>query len=165
MWRSCGPLCESGGDRRQQDLLTECDAKKLVTPTVAGCMAFSTYRPMSFDINSISSSNRTLCSNLSTEVSECESLVVSSVDEHPLILLHSANSNVEENLILRDVFDKIGPGMRTDRPSYDELFDIVENGIRELIAWEKRWIDMMGAFYFHTQLQDPLLTFALVQSW
>ena len=143
-------------------MLTEGDASRLVTPIVAGCMAFSTYRPMSFVINSISSSNRTLCSNLSTEVSECESLVVSGVYKHPLIVLRSARSNVEENLILRDVFDKIGPGMRTDRPSYDELFDIVENGIRELIAWEKRWIDMMGASHCHSQLQDSLLTFAPV---
>ncbi|KAK4047443.1 hypothetical protein OIO90_006188 [Microbotryomycetes sp. JL221] len=51
--------------------------------------------------------------------------------------------NVEENLILRQVFDKIGPGMRVARPSYDELYDIVEEGIQALIDWDKRWLDMM----------------------
>ncbi|KAK4049273.1 hypothetical protein OIV83_004209 [Microbotryomycetes sp. JL201] len=51
--------------------------------------------------------------------------------------------NVEECLILREVFDKIGPGMRAARPSYDELFQIVEQGIQALLDWEKRWLDMM----------------------
>ncbi|KAM0790476.1 hypothetical protein ACM66B_003352 [Microbotryomycetes sp. NB124-2] len=51
--------------------------------------------------------------------------------------------NVEECLILREVFNKIGPGMRAARPSYDELYDIVEQGIQALIDWDKRWLDMM----------------------
>lgn len=55
-----------------------------------------------------------------------------------------AHRNIEECLILRGVFDKLGPGMRSDPPTYEELFEIVGEGIDELQAWCHKWSDMMG---------------------
>lgn len=51
------------------------------------------------------------------------------------------HSNVEENLILRDVFDQLGPGMRITQPSYDELCDMIGAGIQRLVSWNQKWND------------------------
>lgn len=50
---------------------------------------------------------------------------------------------MEECLILRDVFDKLGPGMRLAKPKYEELCSIVEQGLEELEVWNRKWRDMM----------------------
>jgi hypothetical protein len=53
---------------------------------------------------------------------------------------------VEECLILRDVFDKLGPGMRKTMPNYEELYGIVDAGIAALLEWSRKWLDIMGKF-------------------
>jgi hypothetical protein len=118
------------------------------TRTAAVYMASTTYPRTSFASSSTSSSRPSLPNRLPIDASECSSSfrpldVFALADAPP-----SFRRNVEECLILRDVFDKLGPGMRMESPTYEELFEIVEAGSAQLSQWDKKWVDMMGESRF-----------------
>lgn len=101
--------------------------------------------PRTSSASNSTSSNRPNSPNRpQTGASECSSLPLARCLSHSLTLPLYLHRNVEECLILRDVFDKLGPGMRMDSPSYEELFEIVEAGSAQLAQWDKKWVDVMG---------------------
>lgn len=49
----------------------------------------------------------------------------------------------EECFVLKRLFDRFGPGKRTDRPTGIELCAAIDDALNELDAWARRWLGLM----------------------
>lgn len=56
---------------------------------------------------------------------------------------HMLRVNIEENFILRDVYEQIGPSLRIRPIEFDEVCDGVEAAVVLLRRWAEKWSDAM----------------------